>query len=275
MKIYIDLLVLTNSLLTMIALEIVGLFVHRKISPVRILLSSLTGGLFSLIMILNGNTYGEAVLITLLKIAGIMLSLLFCFKFHNIRQYFLYLLVYIFVRLVFLGITLVLWEISKTKIIYVKNFTFYFDISLLKLTICVISAYILLSLYEFITRRIADKTGSYTAVFRCGNYELRLPAQADSGNKLCDSFTGIPVVIFYCSEMYSYFFPEDISENLRGFRLIPYNTVNGNGLIPVTSKGEVSIIDDKENEKKIKCCVGILKSEDRNSRAIFNPYLLK
>lgn len=275
MKIYIDLLILTNFILTMVYLETLGKLVHRKISGGRLAVSSIIGGLFSLIIVMNGASYPIAWMITVLKGVGIMLTLLFCFKYKSVRQYFKYLFIYCAVRLVYLGATLVFWQLSDSKKIYVRNYTFYFDISLLKLTLAVITAYIILSLYEFFTSRNSADSTAYTAIFKSGDYTLKLPAVSDSGNKLRDSFTGIPIVIFYCSELYSHYKLDENYENLNGFRLVPFNTVNGGGLIPVTAKGEVTIIDNKDNAKQIKCCVGILKSDNSRSRAIFDPILLQ
>ena len=274
LKIYIDLLVLTNMILTMIYIETLSLFVHRKIYAKRMFLSSLTGGLFSLILIPDGITYTQAVIITLVKISGIIVTVFIAYKYSGIRQFLTYLLIYAAIRLVYLGLTLVLWEFSQTKIIYVKNFTFYFDISLTKLTACVIGAYILLNVYEFVARRICDKSSCYTAIYKCGNYEIKLPAQSDSGNKLCDSFTGEPVVIFYSKDMYMHFFPDGTVENLQGFHLVPFSTINGEGLIPVTARGEVKIINHKGKETILRCCVGVVNSNGKNSRAVFPACLV-
>lgn len=275
MVIYIDLLAVTNAVAAIIYLETLGLIVHRQISCLRLFFACVIGGAFSLIILMNGNTYPRAILITLLKFAGVVLTLAVSFKFKSVKEFFSYLALYLTVRLIYLGLTLVFWQLSKTKIIYVKNYTFYFNISLSKLVLSVAGAYAAISLWEFISRQCADKSDSYSAVYNIGDYIVKLPAVADSGNKLCDSFTGIPVVIFYCSEMYSHFRLDECYDNLNGFRLIPFSTVNGGGLIPVTQKGTVTIIDEKENKRQVKCCVGILNSENQTARAIFNPALIK
>ena len=82
-------------------------------------------------------------------------------------------------------------------------------------------------------------------------------------------------MIFYSNELYEHFIPYGNTDNFNGFRLCPYNTINGNGLLPVTSKGSVTIIDEDKNQKEVRCCVGIAKSKENKSRAIFNPTLLQ
>lgn len=259
----------------MLYLQTLAKLVHRKTTPLRIASSSCIGGLFSLIMIMNGNTYFSAVIITILKISGILLSLWLYFKFDNFRQYIRYLFLYVTIRIIYLGTMLIYWQISNSKKIYVRNYTIYFDISLLALSAAVISAYGSITLYDIIKRRHNDLSKNYYAIFKSGNYEIKIPAVSDSGNKLCDTFTGIPIVVFYCNELYDHFRLDDGYDRLDGFRLIPFNTINGNGLMPVTSKGDVFIIDQKENKKNIKCYVGIVRADGTNSRAIFNPILLQ
>lgn len=276
MKIYIDILIISNAILTMAYLQTFSRFTHRNITNGRLFLSSLCGGLFSLILIFNSNTFFFAVVITLIKGAGIVLSLIIGCKFSSVTDFIRGLFSYMAIRIAYSAVILIYWQLSSSKRIYAKNYTTYFDISLVKLIIAVITAYILLTLYEMISQRIVDKSVNYKVTYKNGEYELRLPAVADSGNRLCDSFTGMPVVIFCCSEMYYHYNLQDYGDKpLCGFRLIPYNTVNGDGLVAVTPKGTVIISDDMGNEREVNCYVGVINAERGKSRAIFNPVLLR
>lgn len=275
MKIYLDVLLVVNFILTMLYLRTLSKLVHRKTTPFRIASSSCMGGLFSLIMIMNGTSYFSAVIITILKITGLLLTLWLYFKYESFKQYLRYLFLYITIRIIYLGVMLIYWQISDSKKIYVRNYTIYFDISLLVLCAAVISAYGLITIYDIVKRKHYDTSANYYAVFKSGNYEIKIPAVSDSGNKLCDTFTGMPIVVFYCNELYHHFRLDESFEKIEGFRLVPFNTINGNGLMPVTSKGDIIIIDSEENKKNIKCYVGIVKSENKKSRAIFNPILLQ
>ena len=97
---------------------------------------------------------------------------------------------------------------------------------------------------------------------------------ADTGNKLCDAFTGLPIIIFCCDEMYEHYGLDDKETGIRmGFRLTPYNTLSGPGLMAVTPKGTVKLTDDNGMEKEVRCMVGITCSNG-SSRAIFDPAVL-
>lgn len=276
MKIYIDILIITNSILNLIYLETFAKIIHRKIGTVRLGLAALAGGFFSLILIFNGESFVQAIVITIIKWVCMAVTLLIASGFKNLWQFLKNFLIYIAIRAAYTGMILIYWQLSDSKRIYVRNYTAYFDISLIKLLIAVISAYIMLCVYEFIIRRYHGRSEGYKAVYSNGAYELTLPAVADSGNKLCDSFTGMPVVIFYCSEMY-YHYNLQHPEMCAGgeFRYVPFNSVGGSGLIAVTPKGRVTIIDDKGCKTDVRCYAGVMKAENGKSRAIFNPLLIE
>lgn len=275
MKIYIDILLITNGIMTMIYLETFGKLLHKKTKSIRFFTACCIGGLSSLLIAAKGVSFFSAIMITLTKFIFTVLTVSAAFNFKNIWELFKNTIIYIFIQSVFIGITLVIWQISDAKIIYMKNYTVYFDISLLHLIIATASAYLIISLYEIISRKVYCKTKKYKATYKLSNIEITLPAIADTGNQLCDSFSGTPIVIFYCNELYYYFNLDDPDyETLSGFRLVPYKTVMGSSLMHVTPKGEVTIIDEENNFKTVNCYVGIVKSENEKSKAIFNPNLL-
>ncbi|MBQ8965267.1 sigma-E processing peptidase SpoIIGA [Ruminococcus sp.] len=276
MKIYLDVLIVTNCIVELIYLQTTALLTHRRLTSGRLCSACLTGGLLSLLICADGGTFVGALIITIAKLIGIIMTLFIGIKPESPGSFFKTLIVYAAVRIAFAGMMIMYWELSDSKRIYVRNYTTYFDISLLRLSGAVITAYLLLSIYSFIIKRLRDRRTKYEAVFSCGDYEVRLPAVADTGNKLCDSFTGLPVVIFCCNEMHRHYALYDAEAGARyGFRLTPYSTINGSGLIAVTSKGSVTITDDKGNVRKLRCCAGVKECEGQPSIAIFDPDVLE
>jgi stage II sporulation protein GA (sporulation sigma-E factor processing peptidase) len=101
-----------------------------------------------------------------------------------------------------------------------------------------------------------------------------MPAAADTGNRLCDSFTGAPVIILCSDELYKRYNLDRYEQlDFYGFHPVPYSTINGSGLIYVTSKGSVRITA-KSLCKDIDCSVGIIPENGSGCRAIFNPCIL-
>lgn len=275
MKIYIDILLVTNTIMTIIMLEATGRICHRVIKPLRLLAACSVGGLSSLIMAIDCGGYFTAVLIVTIKLACAALTVLIAFGCKDLWRLMRYFIIYSAVNAVFTGAAVTLWQFSDSKIIFYRNLTVYFNISLLKLAIACGVSYGLLSLYESVTRRCFNRAAKYEAVYENGGYIVKVPAICDSGNRLCDSFTGTPVVVFCCDKLfYHYDLDRDEPDTLSGFRVIPCTTVNGEGLLHITAAGSVKIIDDKDNVHNIRCYVGIKPSVNGKSRAIFNPALL-
>ena len=276
MKIYADVLVVTNCIAELIYLQTTALFTHRRLGKGRLCAACMFGGLMSLLFCADGGSFAGALAITLCKAAGVLLTLIIGVKFSRAREFFRTLLIFLAVRAAYTGIIIVWWEFSQSRRIMVRNFTTYFDISLIKLTAALITSYIFLAVCEHLKQRFFRRAVSYTAIYRSGDYEVQLPAVADTGNRLNDSFTGLPVVVFCCDEMFSHYSLYDPEQGARaGFRLTPYRTIDGSGLIAVTSKGNVTITDEHGNDKTLRCCVGVKPSADKHSRAVFDPMLLE
>lgn len=275
MKIYLDVLITVNFILTLIYLQTTAKLTHRRVRGRRLGAASLMGGLLSLVMVLDGGTFAAAVTVTVIKWVGTAMVLLTAFEFRGVWDYLRCLLIHIAIRAAYMGMIIVYWQLSDSKIIYLKNYTAYFNIPLVKLALAVICAYALLSLYEAIMRRVHNKSLSFKAVYQNGDNKFVLPAVSDSGNRLCDGFSGLPVVVFCCSEMYYHYGLDDFERGAKnGFRLTPYTTVADSGLMAVTNKGRVTITDNEGRSTEVKCIVGITRSDNTQSYAIFNPTLL-
>lgn len=275
MKIYIDVLVITNAAVTLMFILGLGKITHTALKKLRIAVSCIFGGLSSLLVIAEPQGFFQSLIVSSVKIICIIITILIAFKWRGLLSLVKYFLLYLTMNLLFAGCCFLLWEITGSRIIYIKNYTVYFDISLISIAVSTILAYAAITVYDIITTRCFRKDKAYKAKYTVGDYEITLPAVADTGNTLCDSFTGIPVIVFYCDELFEHFNLD--YENyctVNGFRLIPYSTINGSSLISVTSRGKVEILSEDNFSKEVRCYVGIVKSADNKSRAIFNPNLL-
>lgn len=275
MKIYIDVAVITNTVITLICIESAARLTNTKVTNKRVFIASFIGGLTSLLIAVPANKYYVAIIITMIKIISFPLISVIAFKFKGFAKLIRNTLLIFAAELIYTAIVLVIWEISNTKLIYVRNYTIYFNISVLQITAAVIATYAVLTVLEII-KKAAKSSANYKAIYTCGNYRICVPAVADTGNKLCDSFTRTPVVIFYSDDLY-YHFDLDSQYIPKGerFRLLPFETINGGGIIPVTFSGELTIYDDKYTYTDIRCCIGIKRSSEEKSRAIFNPQIIE
>lgn len=274
MKIYLDVLMITNSIITLLYLQCICRIVHQKTDVRREIAACVIGGAGSLIAIAESSSFLGALAITLAKLGLITAVILTAFRPVNFEAFAKRLFLYILTELIFGGCCFMLVNLTRKEILCIRNYTVYFDVSLLEIAVCCALVYMLISVYETVQRKRADSARRYRIQYSVGKYEISMPAIADTGNKLCDSFTGAPVVVLCCDEMYRRY-NLDRSEQLGfyGFRPLPYSTINGTGLIYVTSKGRTKITG-RNFCKEIDCCVGIVPEDGHGSRAIFNPCVL-
>lgn len=76
MKIYIDVLIVTNFIITLIYIETLAKLTHKIYSGLRLFSASCLGGILSLLFIADGNKFGYAVLITVAEFVGFLLTVL-------------------------------------------------------------------------------------------------------------------------------------------------------------------------------------------------------
>ncbi len=274
MKIYLDILIFSNVMLTLIFIKLLSLTVHTRLRRKNKLLCLIPAAASSLLIILKPQNYAESLLIILAKIFSVTLIVKLAFGLRLEKRLFTYSAAYIAVNIAFGGICMLLWEFFGAGFIRAGNFTVYFDVPLWLLILCTAAAYLLITLYEKLIFISAVKNESYRAAFVCGDFSAEMPAVSDTGNRLIDSFSGEPVVIFSSSKIYYHFDLDDPGKYpVTGFHMIPCSTVAGASVIPVTLRGRITISNDSGQIKELKCAAGIIKSSG-SERAIFDPRLL-
>lgn len=115
MKIYIDILLVTNAIMTLIMLEAAGRICHKVISPLRLLTACSVGGLSSLVMAIDSRGYFTAVLIVVIKLVSAVFTVLIAFGCKDPWQLLRYFIIYCAVDAVFTGIVVTLWQISGAR----------------------------------------------------------------------------------------------------------------------------------------------------------------
>ena len=274
MKIYLDILLISNAVITLIFVKLLTLIVHIRISGKRYALCMLIGGAASLLMLIRPENFGEGLLMTLAKLISVGLTVRAGFGKQSAGRLFTYTAVYVAVNIAFGGICMVIWEMTGSNAVRISNYAVYFDVPLWLLIVCVSATYLLITLYERLTFFSKAKERKFKARFALGDISVTLPAVSDTGNRLTDSFSGEPVVIFSSSRLFdSLGLGDESSYSFTGFHLIPYSTVSSTSLMPVTLRGRVTIISEDGAVKELNCASGIIKSSG-SERAIFDPRLL-
>lgn len=268
--IYADVLVITNIYFTYFFIKVLCLVFHIKTNAKRVALASVAGGISALLILLPINDY----IIILLKLAAVLIIILICGFSRDKYDVIKYSLVFILINIVFSGICFAFWKLSGGKIIYVKNFTVYFDISLIMLIITTILVYFIMTIADYFLINRKNLSGLYTVSFNLFNRDYTLKGIVDTGNKLYDYFSGRSVVICKSNELLG-LYNELLNQNINsGFRLIPFNTISSNGLIPIKTMQTIKITDEDGKFKEVRACIGITSCKEKEPTAIFNPAIL-
>ena len=229
--IYADVLVVLNLYVTYALLSLTGIICRKKRNTLRIFLSSLMAGFYSLSILLPGIAE------TLTAVMGIPFGVFLCFTaygFINKKAFLKLCLSFFAISFVFAGIMLFLWLFFAPKGMYFSNGIVYFNISTSNLVVLTIICYVFISLCNRYLKSRTPSDTVYDCVIIKGGKSYSCHCFLDTGNSLRDPFTGKPVVIVN-GEKFEGTVPltaYDLAKTDNGsFRLIPCSGVAGKNLL--------------------------------------------
>ncbi len=274
MKIYVDVLVLTNAVITLIYLRCIASVCRERLRARNEAAAAVIGGLGSLLAIPQSSSFAGALALTLAK-AGVILAVTFtAFGRRSIYAILRRAALYLLCEVLMGGVCFALVTLTRRRILTVRNYVVYFDVSLWQLGVSCAAVYLIITVAGAVKLKYGTSAAGYRVGYTLGGYSRDFPAVADTGNRLTDSFTGEPVVVFRSDDLYRRFSldrPELMSA--YGFRLLPYETIGGEGVIYVTSRGSVTVTCDG-SARRAACCAGILPGKGKEY-AVFNPEILR
>lgn len=212
MRIYIDLFLLFNTIMDIIIITSVSILLKRNTTYKRILISSLLGGLSSLMLFTSINRL-------LLELITIILMITIAFKYKNIR-YFLTNMLYTYILSILLGGLIYLFNSKVTLNIYLN----YLVIIILSIEV--------MTLYIKENKKIKNTYNNYYKVdiYFKDKEKISLIGFLDTGNNLYDPYKKRPIILV--DKKYQ---KED------KFILVPYHTINGEGLLKCIKPEKVYI----------------------------------
>lgn len=202
MKMYIDLFFIFNVIMDLIIIISTSILLKRKTNYIRMILSSLVGGISSLLLFTSLNKI-------LIEIISIIIMVLISFGYKGIR-YIIKNILYMYILSTLIGGVIYLFNIKVSSNIFITY-----------LIIIIISIEIMI-LYIKENKKIKSIYNNYYKVdiyFKDRN-KLSLIGFVDTGNNLYDPYKKRPIIII--SNKY---LKED------KYILVPYHTISGNGLL--------------------------------------------
>lgn len=213
MEMYIDLFFIFNVIMDYIIIMSTSILLKRRTSYIRMILSSLIGGISSLVLFTSLNKI-------VIEIVSIVIMVLISFGYKGIR-YLINNILYMYILSTLLG-----------GIIYLFNIKVSNSMFLTYLIIIVISIEIMI-LYIKENKKMRSIYNNYYRVdiYFKDREKLSLIGFVDTGNNLYDPYKKRPVII-----VHNKYIKED------KYILVPYHTINGNGLLKCI-KPDIIFID--------------------------------
>ena len=267
--VYIDVLIginlLVNYLLLMVTARIAG-FSRKRL---RIFLAALLGAVYSFIIFAPRMHFLISLVVKALLACTIVAA---AFGIKNRKMFLKGLCIFIMSTFIFGGIAVAAYYFSNRQGILINNSTVYFDISAINLAIFTISAYIVLCVYDMLTRRTVSKEMSYTMTVTYGGKIAKFEAIIDTGNSLRETFSGLPVAVCELSAVKSLLPKEivlaidgvqaaELYEKLGdlGLRLVPYVTASGSDMLLAFKPDMVELTAKKNKISVNEMYIGIMK----------------
>lgn len=260
MTVYVDILFVMNFFITYLLLTVTKLLMKDSAKTYRMLLGALAGAVYSLVIFAPDLSFLLTVFGRIL-ISALIIFITFGFK--RLVPYLKALACFYFSNMLFLGIILALWMTFKPKGIVVNNDAVYFDIPAPSLLVLASISYVISVAVVKIYNYTLAKKEIYTLTVVKDSKEYKMFAFLDSGNRLTEPFSNYPVIIVAESKI-----PFETE------RIIPYNTVGGEGMLKAFKPDKVIISQGKKSFESDRVYVAASNVESKEFSAILNPILL-
>lgn len=239
-KIYIDILFITNAVMTYFILYAVSLILKDSVKKIRILTASCLGGIYSCFMFFESLYFLYSFLF---KIIFSCFTVFVAYKSKNIVTYIKKVIAFYIVSFLLGGVTFFIVSHSNVKNVMTANGVYYFEIPVYLFLASSFVCHLFISFFSHVYSH--NKKASYKTVNVCLNGKsANLLCLVDSGNLLTDPITNEPVIVceldaiknIISQKTYDLFKDysfnmEDEAQKLK-IRVIPFTSLgNENGFI--------------------------------------------
>lgn len=280
MVVYVDVLLVVNLFVNYALLLCASMIMKKHTQRMRIILGATIGALYGLVIFFPELPSVVEFALRLFATALIVFS---TFGYRNLRSFLRSFFTFFAVSLAFGGIMLVLWvTVTPVGMVY-NNGAVYFDIDLSVLAVSTVVSFALVSMIAHFTARRAPKDSIALVKIGYKGKTINLTALIDTGNSLCENFSGFPVVLGEFESLEK-IIPDVVREFLNGedvsasseLRLVVHKTVSGTGILPVFRPDYIEIKSVSHTFKTNEVYVAVTKNNLARGEyeMILNPALL-
>lgn len=272
MVVYIDVLIILNLYINYFLIRSSALITRRDISAKRCLLAALLGALGALVILLPELPFWAVAA----EKAAIGAAITFAaFGKQKPVDFAVSALFFLIVSFAFAGVMTALWTFAAPFGMVFENGVAYFNIPISAVAAFTGAAYFILKLARYCADRRLRCDRICTVKISANGGEITLRGLCDTGNEMCDIFSGNPVIICRYEKTAEIiprnvidYFSGEMSE--EGVRLVPCKTISSETLLPIF-KAERIVIDGKTAQ----AVVGVTKNElGSGIDCVFNPKII-
>lgn len=280
MTIYLDVVLIENLCMNYIILFATGYLLKIKMNHIRLILSALLGGIYSILAYMEIlEIYSNFVLKIILSIVMVYLA----YHAKNIKQLSKELIFFYLTSFVFGGCAFALLYFIKPQEILMRNGT-YIGTYPLKVAILggIVGFTITVIAFRFIKKRISKKDMYSKITIYFNEKNITITALLDTGNMLKDPITSMPVIVVE-KEILKNILPDTILNNLSKiiggdvpkevyedenleyitkFRVIPFSSIGKtNGMLLGFKANKVEVKDEENIETINNVIIGIYENK--------------
>ncbi len=242
MVVYVDILIILNLYINYFLIRATAVITRRKCSRVRCVSAAFVGALGALAILLPEMPF---FVVVLFKAAlGALIVFIAFSKRQPVRQprqkpadFFICLLFFLVVNFTFAGVMMALWRFAAPLGMVFSNGTTYFNIPIAAIAAFTAAAYFAVRLVRlFADKRLkCDKICEVKISANGGTVTLR--GLCDTGNGLCDMFTGKPIIVCDLDKI-APIAPPEVLDYFNGklsesIRIVPCRTISAETLVPL------------------------------------------
>jgi stage II sporulation protein GA (sporulation sigma-E factor processing peptidase) len=281
--IYVDVLIATNIFINYFLLLAVSKFMRVTYKRVRLILASVLGAVYSLIILLPQMNPWLSLLV---KLAMSVTIVLVAYRRTSLKMFLRALACFYITSFAFAGLMLAAWYFFAPQGMAMKNSIVYFNISPLVLIITTVACYAVIRVIQRITGQQAVKETFCRLTISMNETAVSCTAKVDTGSSLTEPFSHFPVVVAEYRSIEK-IVPPQIKAMIRkeadynsleqpgGFRLVPFHALSGEGVLSAFQPDKLSIHTAKKTVETKQVYVAVFRGKLAGGAfdALLNPEL--
>lgn len=261
--IYVDVLIFFNTVITFILFLSTSQFIDCPVKASRIILGSLVGGAYSMIILAPPL---NPLVVILLRIFMAVTLVCIVFNPRKIKLFFRASLIFLLSGFLYAGLMYGIFYLLQPSFLQINNGFAYYNVSVPSMLVISIGVYTAIVILKKTVFKKTAKDMIYRVDMFYGDNSITEYALLDTGNELRDVFNQKPVIILNREAVFrltgKLIGIETVAEeSTMLLRLLPINTVAGSKLLPVFVTDRITVHKDSGSKEYINAEIAVTEDD--------------